>query len=249
MPTVPPARTLSGQSARLAPIRCNACESRVGCEQHDGVITEVELLATVEAAFQRTGRGLAGWPDPHAGGAPGDTEYSRVSDPRKWLIVGARAQAWIDALVEPGFAAVQAERTVHWAEPPGTVISRTDQLLPRAAGALPLVVARSKIADVDDAGVTLGVGKPAVVVAWIPQCGCDACDSGSQSELDELDDYMVAIVTGRFRRLSAGNQVITVIAEGRWSTSGLQHHRDVDKILEDPTGWHELSGTSWLQEH
>jgi hypothetical protein len=128
------------------------------------------------------------------------------------------------------------------------VISRTDQLLPRAAGALPLVVARSKITDdAEDAGVTLGVGEPALVVVWIPHCGCDACDGGSQGELDELDEYMVAIVTGAFRRLSMGNQAITVTGRSRWSTSGLQHHRDVDRILEDPTGWQELSGTSWLQ--
>jgi len=209
----------------------------------------VEMLAAVEAAFQRTGRGLAGWPDPHEGRAPGDAEYSRVTDPGKWRIVGARAQAWIHALVESGLAEVHAETAVRWTETPGTVISRADHLLPRAAGALPLVVARIKIYYVEDAGFTLGVGEPTVVVVWIPHCGCDACDSGSQGELDELDDYMVAIVTGRFRRLSAGNQAITVIGEGRRSTSGVQHHRDADRILEDPTGWRELSGTSWLERH
>jgi len=50
-----------------------------------------------------------------------------------------------------------------------------------------------------DAGVSLGVGDPAVLVLAAPDCGCDACDSGSQDALDELDEYMLSVVTGSER--------------------------------------------------
>ena len=64
-----------------------------------------------------------------------------------------------------------------------SVVTRTDLAVPRTAEALPLVVARSRLAEVEDAGVTLGVGDPVAVLAVIPDCGCDACDSGSQDAL------------------------------------------------------------------
>jgi hypothetical protein len=211
------------------------------------VISAAELLGAVDAAFAVTGRGLARWPDPHFGRAPDDAEYSRATNPGKWHIVGARADAWIHALVESGLAAVQQHGPVRWAEPPGTVISRSNQLLPHAAGALPLAVARSKVADAGDAGVTLGVGEPAVVITWIPHCGCDACDSGSQNELDELDNHILGVITGTFRRWSRGNQTITVIGDGRRSASGVTG-RDVDAVLADPVGWQDLFGTPWLTE-
>ena len=35
--------------------------------------------------------------------------------------------------------------------------------------------------------LTLGVGDPAVCIGWLPDCGCDACDSGSPNELEQLD--------------------------------------------------------------
>ena len=92
---------------------------------------------------------------------------------------------------------------VHWKAAPRTAISRTDRLVPYVAGALPLVVARSRIDDTDDAGVTLGAGHPAVCVAWIPSCGCDACDGGAQPEIDQLDD-VIPERSSREGRSSAG---------------------------------------------
>jgi hypothetical protein len=84
------------------------------------------------------------------------------------------------------------------------------RLVPHLVGGLPLIVARSQLGAVDDAGVTVGVGDPAVVITWIPDCGCDACDSGSQDVLDELDEAIVGVVSGAFRRLASGDRVITV---------------------------------------
>ncbi len=209
------------------------------------VVAEHELLAAVDAAFEATGRGMASWADPHPDRSPLAEEYSRLTDPSKWRIIGARADAWVVALVDARLAKVERSTEIRWRTLPGTVVSRTDRVVPRAAGALPLVVARSRLGAVGDAGVTLGVGDPAVCVTWLPQCGCDACDSGSQDVLDELDVNMLGIVSGAFRRLSSGDREITVIGDRRWSASGLSHH-DVNRVLADATGWDEVAGASWL---
>ncbi len=135
---------------------------------------------------------------------PASEEYSRLSDPAKWRIVGARADAWLVALRAAGLAEVERNAPIRWEAPPRTVVSRADRLVPHVVGGLPLIVARSQLGPVDDAGVTLGVGDPAVVITWIPDCGCDACDSGSQDVLDELDEAIVGVVSGAFRRLAVG---------------------------------------------
>jgi hypothetical protein len=233
------------------------------------VVIEHELIARVDAAFAVTGHGLAGWPDPHPDRSPCDEEYSRLSDPAKWRIVGARADAWLMTLVQTGLAVVDHGAQVQWRVPPTTVVSRTDRVVPYVSGALPLVVARSQLGAVDDAGVTLGVGDPAVCVTWIPDCGCDACDSGSQDVLDELDEYVFGVVSGAFRRLWSGDREITVISSERWGASQRNVHysdvgawtsgstatrlgkfgrKEVDAILADPGGWQEISGAPWMSD-
>ena len=51
-----------------------------------------------------------------------------------------------------------------------------------------------------------------------------------------------------FRRLSKGSGVITAFGDGSWSATDVRA-RDVPAILAEPSGWDELSGTSWLGEH
>ena len=211
------------------------------------MVSEAELLAAVDAAFEITARGLEPWPDPHPDRPPLDAEYSRVTNPGKWRIIGARADAWLVALADTGLALVDGDTPVHWRAPPGTAISRTDQAVPYATGALPLVVARSRIEDIDDAGVTLGVDRPAVCVTWIPCCGCDACDDGAQYELDQVDAHILSIVSGRFRRLTKGDREITVSGDAEWSATDLAPCH-VPAILANPRGWDEISGTSWLDQ-
>jgi hypothetical protein len=84
--------------------------------------------------------------------------------------------------------------------------------------------------------------------SWIPDCGCDACDSGSANELDYLDVYMNGVITGAFRRLTDGARTITVIGDDVRTTSCFEprSHDEVDAVLTNPLGWNELSGTSWL---
>jgi hypothetical protein len=215
-------------------------------DRDDGeVVTEQELDAAVESAFAVTGRGLARWPHPHPDRSPRDEEYSRVSDPAKWRLVAARADAWCTALVETGLAAVERDAAVVWETAPPTTVSRTDRIVPHAPGALPLLIGRSRIESVDDAGITLGVGDPALCVAILPHCGCDACDSGSQNELAAVDQELHSVVTGALRHLRSGDRRIIARPDG-WSASGAFDHDDVESVLADPTGWEEVCGTSWL---
>jgi len=200
----------------------------------------------VDAAFAVTARELRPWPDPHPDRSPLDEEYSRLLDAGKWRIVGARAEAWVAALVDAGIARVERDTYVEWSTAPPTHLTRTSRLVPRAGGALPLVIASSRLGDLDDAGTTLGAGDPAVCVAFIPDCGCDACDSGSQDVIDELDVYVGSVVSGEFRRLSSGDREITVRGRHGWSASGSFRRSEVADVIADPNGWEEVSGASWL---
>ena len=204
-----------------------------------------ELLIEVDRLFHSDSGATPGWADPHPDRSPADDEYSRVTSPEKWRIVGARADAWLNALAALNLARIERGVTVEWVEPPSTVIMRLDRAVPHVPGALPLVLARSRIENVDDAGVTIGIGEPAVVHTWIPDCGCDACDSGSQDALDELDGYLLGVVTGQFRRLHRGGRTITVTSDGSYQGSGI-NGRTARRVLADPTGWDELTGPSWM---
>jgi hypothetical protein len=144
-----------------------------------------DLRAAVDAAFVVTSRGLRRWDDPHAGEMPSDDEYSRCLDPAKWRIIGARADAWVDALVRLRYATVEHGASVGSRASGFPAVTRTDVVHPRATGPLSLAVGRSRIEDVDDSGVELGAVRDGVlvdVVSFLPDCGCDACDRGSQPE-------------------------------------------------------------------
>ncbi len=276
----------------------------------------VELVASVDAAFVETGRGLTGWEDPHPDRRPLDEEYSRVTNPQKYRILRARAEAWLKALATAGLAEVEQDIDVDWEERPRVDVVSVRRALPRAFGAIPIVFAWTRF---DEAfGVVIGVGDPTVVIEVIPDCGCDACDSGSQDVLDLLDEYVLGVVTGEYRRLRRGNREITVYSQDHQGSSGFRspwenigrlvpgrlkgeplaasvdslystttdnigpegafrrsargvriindrprrlfrlpraiarkfawhrYHRQLEKALAHPKGWHEVRGSSWL---
>ncbi|MYA74672.1 MAG: hypothetical protein F4Y27_08350 [Acidimicrobiaceae bacterium] len=180
----------------------------------------VELVESVDAAFVETSRGLAGWEDPHPDRQPSEEEYSRVTNPQKYRILRARAEAWLNALAATGLAEVETDIEVEWEEPPWVDVVSVQRALPRASGAIPLVFGwtRSEI----DGGVVIGVGEPTLVVEVIPDCGCDACDSGSQDILDLLDEYVLGVVTGEYRRLRRGKREITVYTQDRQGSLGFR---------------------------
>ena len=183
-----------------------------------------KLVVAVDAAFVETGRGLDGWPDPHPDRMPLKEEYSRVTNPHRWKILAARAEAWFAAMAAAGIAEIE-EAPVAWREQPRIPVDHTFQAVPLAPGAIPLVVAWNRIEEVDWPAVVLGVGDPAEVVTIVPDCACDACDSGSQDALDELDEYVLGVVTGSYRKLRRGRREITVYSEDRMSWSGFERRR------------------------
>ena len=207
--------------------------------------TRDELVTAVDAAFADTARGHDPWADPHPDRRPRDDEYSRVSDGEKWRILGARVEAWIVALTAAGRATVERDVTARWQVEPGTIITRVDRLVPTRRGALAITIGHSRVGEVDAAGITLGVGDPAVCIGWLPDCGCDACDCGSQNELDHLDRHLLGVVIGAFRLLTRGDRRITVLDGDGWSASGRFGRGDVEAVLAEPAGWHELSGPAW----
>ena len=240
----------------------------------------VELIASVDAAFVETGRGLAGWEDPHPDRVPLVEEYSRLTNPQKWRILGARAEAWLKALAAAGLVEIDPDAAVVWEEQPGVDVVRVERALPLGFGVIPLIFGWTRFGEAS--GVVIGVGNPTVVVEVVPDCGCDACDSGSQDALDELDEYVLGVVTGEYRRLRRGKRGITVYSRDRQGCSGfggpweslgrflpgrvelinrtrafrlpraiaritrLRSYQQVEKVLARPKGWHEVSGSSWL---
>ncbi len=209
------------------------------------MVAEHGLLTAVDAAFGSTGRGMAPWADPHPDRSPLEAEYSRLTNSSKWRIIGARADASVVALVDARLATVGPSAEVRWRDP------RNGDLTHRAgraasSRALPLVVARSRLGYVGDAGVTLGVGDPAVYVTWAPALRVRSLRQRFQDVLDELDAHMLGIVSGAFLRLSSGDREITVTDDGSWRGSNLTHH-DLNRVLADATGWDEVAGASWLR--
>ena len=196
----------------------------------------------MERVFLATG--APGWEHPHPDRAPLEEEYSRVTAPERWQIVGARVDAWCEAAVQLGIA--HLERDPEASPNVGTVqpYERVERLVPRRTGALPLVLGHRTLEGAGS-GVVIAVGDPAVVVGRVPVCGCDACDSGSDDVLAEVDRAIVGAVTGALRHLRRGDVTIVADHDG-WSASGLGLRDDVPAVLADPTGWVEVSGPSWL---
>lgn len=189
--------------------------------------SEHAVLAAVREAWERRPEHTRTWPDPHPGGGgpEDDAEYSRVTDPERYRIVGARATAWVEALLALGLARGETR-------PDGAV-----RLVPVATGALPLEVAvLAALEEVPGTGVDLRVGDPATVAAGRPHCGCDACDDGSARLLDEVDDAFTGVLGGGFVLIepetpSSGawdpDRVQVVATANGWSASG---------AVRDPAG-------------
>lgn len=131
-----------------------------------------EFQRAVDEAFDRRAADLPRWADPHPDRMPFDEEYSRVTDPERWRIVPARAEAWCEAAVALGAGTLQRDVAVRWATDVRMPFERVDRLVPRRPDAVPLVLGYSAFEHEEGpAGVTLGIGDPAVVVAGPRRAG------------------------------------------------------------------------------
>lgn len=177
------------------------------------------MLAAVDDAFRVTGAATPGWRDPHLGTLePAQDEYSRCVDPGKYRIVGARADAWAEALTRLRLAvAERPEDPVGvWRELPASAPTRAVRLRPHAPGGVSLVFGYRALHDAADALVQVGAGEPAVALSEWPDCGCDACDNGSQNLLEALDEQVATVVDGSLVHVTLPRGRAMTIGSG-WS--------------------------------
>lgn len=170
--------------------------------------TVAALQAEVDERY--AARGLPGWPDPHPGGTePRPEEYSHLTAPERYRILHERARAWADVLASlPGVRAevLGAGRV---GAPTPRALDRYDRgVLLRCdrPGTLPLLLLERDAPVIDPdpalgpdptiAVLGMAVADPDTVIEALPDCGCDACDPGSQHLLDTVDDAVAHVVGG-----------------------------------------------------
>ena len=177
----------------------------------------LDLLADVERAFAETGADTPPWPDPHLGAGGRDIpvreeEYSRCLDPGKYRIVVARAEAWAQVLTARDWAEreeIADVAALPWLNAPRHGGCGATILRPHRPGAQPLLLVRTAGEDepgsVDLASgdavshsIVVSIGDPPYPVETVPDCGCDACDSGSRDLLQQLDQAVLSIVDGSY---------------------------------------------------
>ena len=162
-----------------------------------------------EVARRYAALDLPAWPAPHPDGAPPrEEEYSRVTDPQRYRIAGARARVWAEVLAEAGAVVVpDPVRGIPLAEAGRadlTVpVDRALRVAPPAGvdGASPWWLLETDVPQAEDGGVLpvirVAVGAPGQVHALLPDCGCDACDPGSDELLEAVDQAVArAVGTG-----------------------------------------------------
>lgn len=205
------------------------------------------LTDAVEAAYASAD--APSWPDPHPDRQPSDEEYSRVTDPSRYRIVGSRADAWVAALTGLGLATATAQAGGDaWRFDPGIAPGRGVSLHPTRPGALPLHLTLTDLEGVPDCVLGVGVGDPPVVALY-PDCLCDACDSGSSDLLAVVDEGIARVVDGRFLRITTRKGEITDYEDGReWSTrhSDARVERMVATARAGRSRHPVVSGAAWF---
>ena len=160
-----------------------------------------ELQARVEAQYAQLG--LPSWPDPHGSlRSPEPEEYSRISDPGRYRIVQARARVWAAVLGDAQLARVEAVDPGLATPAAGRPFDRGTRLVPHRSGSLALLLLERDVPLDSGQGplavLDLAVVRPDVVLTSEPDCGCDACDSGSAALLEAVDATVQRVVGGPF---------------------------------------------------
>lgn len=178
-----------------------------------------DVMAGVDRRFDSYPSADRRWKDPHEHSDVADEEYSRVTAPERYAVVGARAMAWVAALEDLQLATAQDVDVPSWAHIPED--ARAVLVTPAGVDAVPILVVLGPMEGVADAVVTLAVGEPPVSIGTEPFCGCDACDSGSDHLLTSIDETFTTIVDGSLLYAEGNGWTLTVGVNG-WSGSGSQ---------------------------
>jgi hypothetical protein len=195
------------------------------------------ICGVVSRVFAETDAARLAWPDPHSGREPADEEYSRCLDPGKYQIIGARADAWLRALAELSLATVTpaGDLDAGWRSGPprGAPVTRARWARPDLPGTIALLVCWRGFGSVLDNLVTLGAGEPAVEIATLPDCGCDACDDGSAGLIETFDDRVLDVISGEFVHIATQHGTVQGRRNG-WQASGFGGRRELIKqVLSD----------------
>lgn len=163
--------------------------------------TVSELQARVASAYERLD--LPTWPDPHPGRvSPRDEEYSRLTDPGRYRIVHARARVWAAVLEDAVGARRQVLEPASAGVAGSAAFDRGVRLVPRPPDALPLLLLERDVPTRPGQWtlplLNIAVVRPDLVVERQPDCGCDACDSGSSDLLEAVDAAIRHVVGGPF---------------------------------------------------
>jgi hypothetical protein len=162
--------------------------------------TVADLQAAVEAGYSSLQ--LSSWADPHPGRTPPvEGEYSCLTCPERYRIVQARGRVWRRALrTMPGVQAEPLAPAPLDADGRLGTFDRGTRLTSRRPGSLALLLLERDAPVREGGGVLpvlqVSVVRPEIPVLTVPDCGCDACDSGSQDLLDAIDDAILRIVGG-----------------------------------------------------
>ena len=166
------------------------------------MVTASDLQAQVASRFELLD--LPSWINPHPNGAsPRAEEYSRVTDPERLRVVHSRARLW--AAVLEDMLGAHTETLASGSTTPDDHSEKFDRgvrLTSRRPGALPLLLLERDVptlpGDATLAVLDIAVGDRGVRVASLPDCGCDACDSGSSDLLDAVDSTIGHVIGGPF---------------------------------------------------
>lgn len=206
-----------------------------------------QLRDTMAGIFRAAGAPTPPWPDPRPDGRqPTDEELESCKDPGKFRIVAARAEAWAAALEKLGLADLERieDAEALWRELPWHGLSeRMIRVRPRRADAVPLLIGFRSLENEPDAVVALGAGEPAVLVSNHPECACDACDNGSRPLLEEFDDNILSVVTGRLVHVQLPTFVAVSTLRGtvlEGEVTGVSNSRFEDLFAEVRAGRSEL---------
>lgn len=125
------------------------------------------------------------------------------------------------------------ERLWRDAAPTRTPAPSVVRVRPTRAGAIPLVFAYWAPTDRWSAAVLVGAGEPAVALDTVPDCGCDACDSGSDDLLEWVDREVLGVVSGEFVHVQTRR--VTAMSDGKgWSARGVDRTGvDVGALLDE----------------
>jgi hypothetical protein len=187
------------------------------------------VLEAVEREYAVIPAASVSWPDQHPDRNVADEEYSRVTNPGKYAIVGARATAWEQALVALGLATVRPTDVPE--ELAGVHDAVGFKLTPTAEGAAPLIIVHGGFEGGADNVVIVGAGTETPVKFGIePDCGCDACDWGSESLIKAVDADFLGVVGGFVH--AVGRKWDAHTTDGGWECAG-KHPADLEQIFAD----------------